>query len=105
MYSYNDNYATSRIMCNMQTGTKAPSPTNPNVQMYISLLLNVPLELLDFTALSEPFEDQQSLRHACKMSLLQLESMPVTTVPFYDSARVTFADCPNCYKVVYYIEK
>lgn len=105
MYSYNDNYATSRIMCNMQTGTKSPQPTNRNVQSFISMLLNIPETILEFVAISEPFSDQQELRHACKFSLLQLESMKVTTVPFYDTAVITFAYCPHCYKVLYYIDK
>ena len=84
---------------------KVPAPTARNIQGYLSMQLQIPVNLLEFVVLTEPFYSEGKIRHACKFSLLQIEHLQCSQLQYFDKASLDVAFCPNCLKVYYYIEK
>lgn len=107
-------YGTLPGMMDPSTGRIVPPPpaSTVNIQKaiigYLCYKFNtqLPESLFEFVRLSEPLGTVgEGLRHACKMSLVTLERMPVESFAFYDKANVEFAYCDSCFKIIYFFEK
>lgn len=93
------------ISFNKQGEMKTPAASNQIIRAFIANQLNMPVALIDFVQVSEPFAGRGTLKHACKFNLLGIEEMPISQLQFFDKAVIDIAYCPNCLKVIYYFEK
>ena len=99
------------LSINARGELKIPAATTQNVCQFIYQALlqaqrvNVPFEMLEFVKITEPFASQGNVRHACKFNMLQLDELAPTQIQYFDKATIEFAYCPNCYRVVYYLDK
>lgn len=83
-----------------------PSATLNNIKAFIATSLNMSLEVLEFVKMSEPFANNgEEARHACPVSLLAVEHYKVMQLDYFNKATIDIGYCPNCCKVIYYVEK
>lgn len=88
---------------NMQ---QSPPVNTNNIKEYIAMTLSVSLDVAEFVKMSEPFANNGSeARHACPVSLLAIESYKLMQLDYYGKATIDVGYCPNCCKIIYYVEK
>ena len=93
------------ISFNKQGEMKTPAASDGVIRAFLANNLNMPVAILDFVRVSEPFASRGTIKHACKFNLLNIEEIVVSQLYYFDKAAIDVAYCPNCLKVIYYFEK